>query len=782
MANKIIIDATTARDLLKILQLHQEIKEGDIKWALSIIHQIPGYETTSIAKAASDSALKGKLVAIASGENAPTSPKDLKGLVELSEEAAKKRQASEEAIKAKIEKREKDFIKAATLKEKSKVVATVKEEAPPPKPEEVKVEIQEKPTPLAAEPQTPSVGVKISPSLFESVNGLAKKAVLAPIALPMNYFLKAGASAAYSSSGGDKNQSSLSPFLLRAYGVDSKNLSRAVASAKESGKISDDTSKKLLDITKAIKRVETGSPWYIRTVFWAYGGNQVSLVTDLDKISGGAPLKNFLMAPTGDGLGFFIKDVGGEIGQRAIGGLIKRGVTGLLSKLGISVAAEGVGAASGGAAAGAAAGSAVPVIGTIIGAIVGWISSKLISWITKHKGEFFAALGAGVIGLGLLVGSVPLMIFGGVGLGLGVAGAMGTSAGTIAASAANGASAAIVGLASLTVASLSASAIVSLVALPVVIAIILFIINSGAYLVPPRVAIATLGAIESPYIGVAKVVDGDSEFPNPTKPFKVTYTITVTAKKGTLTNIKFDYKCEVVKEKSKQSCPPVTLPEAPKIVSPVEPFTFSYTQEYDSAFSDSFVIDTFTVTADSPDAKGVSAAGSASIKIGNPPDDCPSGWPVHREGGEGPIPIKQGPHTANGTHNVIEAIDISATVGHQVRATHTGTVTVGNYGSYGDFVDVTSVCKTKIIPIKTVTITTRYAHLGTINVSSGQGVRLGQTIGTSDTTGTSEAHLHYEFRPDGTLKLVSPYVKETIPPACNNFDASAQPCGVYIKD
>lgn len=786
MAKNYIVDASTARGLLVVLELRGEVSEKDLNWALSIIHQIPGYEKASITLAASDRTLREMLIAVAAEEIAPTNPKDMQALLE----EAKKREVAEKSARAEGEKKAKEFVRRAAPKEEVKVPPAteegVKEEAPPKTPDQVKepeIEVVQTPTPLAAEPQTPSVGIRISPSLFQAVEGLAKKTVFAPVTLPFNYFIKAGSSAVYGENKTNEGAlSALTPFTLRAYGVDSRKLQGAVSSAKASGKISEDTSRKLMEVARAINKVETGSPWYIRTVFWAYGGNEVSLITDLDKVSGGGPFKSFLMAPTSSGGGFFISDAAGEIGQRALGGIFKKGIQNLLTKLGVTAATSGATAASG-AAAGAAAGSVVPVVGTIIGAVVGWISSKLISWIAKHKEEFFAAIGAGVFVLGLLTGAVPLMVFGGLGFGLGAAGALGSSPGAVVSSAASGISAGIVGLASLTVASLSASAVVALVALPAVIAIILFIVNSGAYIVPPRVAIATLGAIESPYIGVEKIVNGASELENSELPAEVSYTITVTAKKGTLSNVRFDYKCEVVKEGATPNCPSVQIPSPPKIISPVESFSFTYSHNFDEKFEDSFVIDTMTVTADSPDAKNSSAAGSASVKIGAPPDDCPSGWPVHREGGEGAIPIKQGPHTSNGTHNVVEAIDISATVGHQVRAVHTGKVTVGNYGNYGDFVDVTSTCKTKKAPIKTVSITTRYAHLGTINVATGQSVNFGQTLGTSDTTGTAQAHLHYEFRPDGALRMETPYVPTTIPVACNNFDSNpGNDCGVFISN
>jgi len=50
-------------------------------------------------------------------------------------------------------------------------------------------------------------------------------------------------------------------------------------------------------------------------------------------------------------------------------------------------------------------------------------------------------------------------------------------------------------------------------------------------------------------------------------------------------------------------------------------------------------VDIITVTADAPEESSTTSAGSASIIIGKPPMDCPSGWPIIPEYGLSSLPI-----------------------------------------------------------------------------------------------------------------------------------------------
>src|SRR3989344_2982560 len=120
MAKNYTIDAATARNLLVVLQLQEEAKEGDIAWALSIIRRIPRYKKISIAKAAGSRALKELLIAIASGEISSASPKDLEMLLE----EAEKRAAEEEITQLEEKKVKKEVAKVSLVKKEEPLKET----------------------------------------------------------------------------------------------------------------------------------------------------------------------------------------------------------------------------------------------------------------------------------------------------------------------------------------------------------------------------------------------------------------------------------------------------------------------------------------------------------------------------------------------------------------------------------------------------------------------------------------------------------------------------------
>ncbi len=182
-------------------------------------------------------------------------------------------------------------------------------------------------------------------------------------------------------------------------------------------------------------------------------------------------------------------------------------------------------------------------------------------------------------------------------------------------------------------------------------------------------------------------------------------------------------------------------PPAPGVITPSLPYVITYTQTFDNNYEDSLITDTFTVTATSTTGVTTSASATAMVRIGTPPEDCPSGWPIAPEGSETFLPITQGPQ-GSWSHSTSEAIDVSATTGHTMTARHAGTAHVRYNDCYGNHVDIFSTCNGQ-------TFLSRYAHLDSVIISDGAQVNLGQTIGYSGNTGpdcTTGAHLHYEFR------------------------------------
>ncbi len=86
-------------------------------------------------------------------------------------------------------------------------------------------------------------------------------------------------------------------------------------------------------------------------------------------------------------------------------------------------------------------------------------------------------------------------------------------------------------------------------------------------------------------------------------------------------------------------------------------------------------------------------------------------------------------------------LDFRGLIGDPIRATAAGKVTQAGWsGGYGKMVEVDHGNG----------FATRYGHLSEIEVTVGQSIRIGQTIGRLGTTGRSTGpHLHYETRIDG---------------------------------
>jgi len=86
-------------------------------------------------------------------------------------------------------------------------------------------------------------------------------------------------------------------------------------------------------------------------------------------------------------------------------------------------------------------------------------------------------------------------------------------------------------------------------------------------------------------------------------------------------------------------------------------------------------------------------------------------------------------------------LDIHGETGEPVRATADGTVTAAGWsGGYGKSVDIDHGNG----------LSTRYAHLSSIDVQVGQSIKAGQIVGKVGSTGRSTgSHLHYETRVRG---------------------------------
>lgn len=136
-------------------------------------------------------------------------------------------------------------------------------------------------------------------------------------------------------------------------------------------------------------------------------------------------------------------------------------------------------------------------------------------------------------------------------------------------------------------------------------------------------------------------------------------------------------------------------------------------------------------------ASGSSGSSSSSGSQSSQTTASASGflWPIassHRV----TSPFGWRTHPITGRQNLHGGIDIAAPNGTPIMASKTGVVVISQYGSsYGNYVVISHPDGTR----------TLYAHMSQRNVSAGDTVRQGQTVGLVGSTGSSTGnHLHFE--------------------------------------
>lgn len=420
------------------------------------------------------------------------------------------------------------------------------------------------------------------------------------------------------------------------------------------------------------------------------------------------------------------------------------------SKIALALTTKGINIAATGTFASVLSFLTTPV-GAIIFAVGTWAATKVFPWIKKNFKWIFA--GGVALAVAPFAGIFAGILAGGIALAAASVAVNGFSLG--AAGAAIGGF--FMSLGSLLASSIGMPILITLLSFPVMIALILFIINSGAYVVPPTNETFS----SNPYIEVTKIASPAGPFKNSELPLSITYTITIKAKKGPLENINISDSCQIISESGSKKCSVPSLSvEGP--ISPTEDKIITYTQVYSGdEFIDSFVINTVTIRADTSTGGRQEALATNSIKIGEPPEDCPNNaWPI--AGNIGLNSITQGPSASGCSHkNLNNAIDIGVS-GEIAVAVHSGIVTTGIDSCVGKYVKITSNCGGNIF-------STLYGHLGAVSVKNGQRVTLGQTVGIIDNTGscTSGDHLHFEFQTSTNIPTVQkPYLTRDVPIAC----------------
>lgn len=144
-----------------------------------------------------------------------------------------------------------------------------------------------------------------------------------------------------------------------------------------------------------------------------------------------------------------------------------------------------------------------------------------------------------------------------------------------------------------------------------------------------------------------------------------------------------------------------------------------------------------TSSSSSTGSSSNTGSGSVNAAPAPAPSSAQLGWPA----ASSTVTSEYGYriHPIQGYNKLHAGMDISG--GGAIYAANGGTVThAGSHSSFGNYIDISHGNG----------MTTRYAHLSSMNVSTGQTVSRGQNIGVMGTTGSSTGvHLHFEVLING---------------------------------
>jgi len=431
------------------------------------------------------------------------------------------------------------------------------------------------------------------------------------------------------------------------------------------------------------------------------------------------------------------------IAKTAFGKAFKSGLkkvgTRIALKLGIKAGVIAVGAATG------PPGWVVAAIGIAVDVVIS-LAKKGISLIRgvirdPQKAFLFAIAGGAILSLAsmpfALIGIIPLSI-GAIGLASFIAAP--ATIGTIS----SGVGAFFSSMSTLPVALSVGPFVTTIFATIVGLTIFIVIVVSGAFILPQKISTTeseSISPYESEFFEFRKTAS-QSKFDNPPAgvEHEVKYTITIRPKKNAvLLHPEINDKFSVA---SKGSPPPIgscDFGDLPEKINPSETITLECVKNFDSNFKDTAIINTVNLIVEVEGESRHKGIASATVIIGEPPGDCPSGWPI--DPGEAPEAyISQGP-TTHRSHRGDEAIDISVIEGRTVYSTHEGYVTRTYYDSKGGkTIEVKGNCEG-------VEFTSKYLHLNSYLVEVGKIITKGTIIARSGNTGsnTTGAHLDYRF-------------------------------------
>ncbi len=299
---------------------------------------------------------------------------------------------------------------------------------------------------------------------------------------------------------------------------------------------------------------------------------------------------------------------------------IRSVVSGLTTKLAEKTAAKVAATKIGGKLTAALAANVIPVAGQIISAIATALSIKDITigiakWIKENSDKLTYILAGFLVG-GFALTGAPIFLV----AGLGIAGfASRASIGIFIIST-------LGAIGSAVLASLLIPMLIVFIGIPILVVIILFIINSGAYVYPPSTTNppgAPSGIIQSEYINLIKKADVD-KIPNLTTTKEINYTIQITPKKGAVTIKSIENKYNITGGNNPN---PIQSPDLSSYVgntiNPSQTLTISYKINVDPSHNNSIIEDIVIIVVTTSDGKDSTASTSYSIMIGSPPVDCP---------------------------------------------------------------------------------------------------------------------------------------------------------------
>ncbi len=282
----------------------------------------------------------------------------------------------------------------------------------------------------------------------------------------------------YSSSAKGEGPGVATARYMLTHGITSTSIRSLESRAQQLGI----TPNQLKNLASLIKTEQDTHPFSYKWVSIIYSGQKASLSQ--------AQIASLLIPSTDGSTAVlprksFIASVFGRIGQQLFGRLASKA----LKTVGKKVATKIATTAATQAAATAIAPGVANIIAFVGQAIIGKIRDFISSLKTKEGKEKILALlfGSMIIG-GIALGG-PLgaaLVIGGLVPGLGLLATKAGGLGPLGASIGSYGQAFMTGITGVVFPSIAAPLIISFVSIPVAVAIILFVINSGAYIVPPK--------------------------------------------------------------------------------------------------------------------------------------------------------------------------------------------------------------------------------------------------------------------------------------------------------